>query len=176
MARVVDLNNTPGVLTSANLTTANLNDVLRADNSKRHESAQLGVLLDGVLIILINIIREVVDGDSVVLNILHDQLLRLGQLGGSKGVGTANDGDDVDTGSKALHKFDVEFSETVAGGSNEVEHGMYTVVPESRVTLDSGLLSQNIVVLSLEVANNFREAAQSVRNDDGGTKSDVCRT
>ena len=170
MARVVNLNNTPGVLTSANLATANLNDVLRADNSKRHEAAQLGVLLDGVLVILINVIREVVDGDSVVLNIFHDQLLRLGQLGRSKGVGTANDGNNVDTGSKALHKFDVEFSETVAGGSNEVEHGMYTVVPESRVTLDSRLLSQNIVVLSLEVANNFREADRRIRNNGQITK------
>jgi hypothetical protein len=33
-----------------------------------------------------------------------------------------------------------------------------TIVPEAGVTLDTRLLSQNIIVLPLEVANNLREA------------------
>lgn len=47
----------------------------------------------------------------------------------------------------------------MAGGGNEVEHHMDTVVPESRVTLDTRLLGQNVVVLSLEVADNLCEAS-----------------
>jgi hypothetical protein len=35
---------------------------------------------------------------------------------------------------------------------------MHTVIPEARVTLDTRLLSQNVIVLTLEVANNFLEA------------------
>lgn len=46
----------------------------------------------------------------------------------------------------------------VAGGCDEVKQNVNTVVAESRVTLDTGLLSKNIVVLALEVADNFAEA------------------
>lgn len=46
----------------------------------------------------------------------------------------------------------------MSGRSDEVKHGVHTVVSEAGVTLDTGLLGQNVVVLSLEVANNFGEA------------------
>lgn len=42
---------------------------------------------------------------------------------------------------------------------NEVEHSVNTVVPESGVTLDTRLHGQNIIILSLEVADDLREAA-----------------
>lgn len=41
---------------------------------------------------------------------------------------------------------------------DEVEHGVNAVVPEARVTLDTGLLGENVVVLPLEVADNLGEA------------------
>ena len=43
----------------------------------------------------------------------------------------------------------------MTGRSDEVKHGVNTVVPEARVTLDTGLLGENIIVLSLEVADNL---------------------
>lgn len=43
----------------------------------------------------------------------------------------------------------------MAGRGDEVKHGVDTVVPEARVTLDTRLFGQNIIVLSLEVANDF---------------------
>ena len=43
----------------------------------------------------------------------------------------------------------------LTGGLNEVEQDVDAVVPESRVTLDSALLGQNVVVLSLEVTRDF---------------------
>ena len=113
VARVVDLDNTPGVLASSDLATTDLNDVLRANNGERHEPTEFGVLLDSVLVVLLDIVREVVNGDSVVLNILHDQLLGLGQLTRRQGISATNHGDDVDAGRKALHQLDVEFAETV---------------------------------------------------------------
>lgn len=72
VARVVNLDNTPGVLTGAHLAATNLDSLLGADNGKRHEASQFGVLLDRILVILLNIVREVVDGDAVVLDVLHD--------------------------------------------------------------------------------------------------------
>ena len=46
----------------------------------------------------------------------------------------------------------------MAGGSDEVEQSMDTIVTEAGVTLDTRLLCENVVVLSLEIANNFTEA------------------
>ena len=47
----------------------------------------------------------------------------------------------------------------MAGRRDKVEESVNAVVPESRVTLDTRLLSQDIVILALEVANNLGEAA-----------------
>lgn len=111
MARVVDLDNTPRVLASANLATTDLNNVLRTDNGKRHQSTKLSVLLHGVFVILINIVRKVVHGNSVVLDILHDELLGFGKLSGCERIGTADDGNNVDTWCETLHQLDIELSE-----------------------------------------------------------------
>lgn len=46
----------------------------------------------------------------------------------------------------------------MAGGCDEVQESMDTVVTESWVTLDSRLLGQNVIILALEVSNDFREA------------------
>ena len=46
----------------------------------------------------------------------------------------------------------------MTSGRDEVEEGMHPVVAEARVTLDTRLLSKNVVVLTLEVANDLLEA------------------
>lgn len=43
-------------------------------------------------------------------------------------------------------------------GRDEIEQGMYPVVAEAWVTLDSRLLGQNVVVLAFEVVHDFLEA------------------
>jgi hypothetical protein len=176
---VIDLNNTPWVLARANLAASDLNDVLGTNNGEWHESSQLSVLLDGILIVLLDVVGEVVDGDAVVLDILHNKLLGLGELGGSQGVGATDDGDNVDTRGEALHQLDVEFSQTkrhmsaistvvvekgnepVTSRCDKVKEGVDTVVPEAGVTLDTGLLSKNIIVLSLKVALDLGEAERA---------------
>lgn len=112
VARVVDLHNTPWVLAGPNCAATDLNSILRPDDSKWHEAAKLGVLLDSVLVVLFDIVREVVDRDTVVLDVLHDQLLRLGQLTGGQGVCATDDGDDVDARRQALHQLDIQLAET----------------------------------------------------------------
>lgn len=48
---------------------------------------------------------------------------------------------------------------------NEVQHGVYSIVPESGVSLDTRLLGQDVVILSLEIPNNLRKAAsRSISN------------
>lgn len=58
----------------------------------------------------------------------------------------------------------------MASGCDEVEHGVDTVVPEARVTLDTRLLCENVVILPLEEANNFRETG--LYNISGATLTD----
>lgn len=113
VTRVINLDNTPRILASSNLAATNLDDVFGANDSKRHETSELGILLHGILVILLDVVGEIVHGNSVVLDVLHDQFLRLGQLARRKGVGSANNRDDVDTGSKSLHQFNIEFTETI---------------------------------------------------------------
>lgn len=72
MARVVNLHNAPWVLAGAHLATTNLNSVLGTNNGEGHQTPELSVFLDRVLVVLFNIVREVVDGDAVVLDILHN--------------------------------------------------------------------------------------------------------
>lgn len=75
VARVVNLHNTPWILTGPNCAATDLNSILRSDDSEWHKTSKLGVLLNRVLVVLFDIIREVVDRDAVVLDVLHDQLL-----------------------------------------------------------------------------------------------------
>jgi hypothetical protein len=48
-----------------------------------------------------------------------------------------------------------EVSIPMAGGCDKVQQYMYTVVTESRVTLNTRFLCENAVVLSLEVADDL---------------------
>lgn len=114
VARVVDLNETPWVLPGTDLLAVDLNDILASDDGEGHEAAELGVLLDGVLVVLLNVVGEVVDGDAVVLNVLHDELFRLGELCGGEGIGLADDGDKIAHGREALHELNVEFPEAIS--------------------------------------------------------------
>lgn len=112
MARVIDLHNAPRVLTGADLATTDLNRLLGSDNSEWHEPPKLGVLLDRILVVLLDIVWEVVNGNTVVLDVLHNQLLRLGKLTGGQGIGATDDGDNVDARRQALHQLDVQLAET----------------------------------------------------------------
>jgi hypothetical protein len=47
----------------------------------------------------------------------------------------------------------------MAGRRDKVEKGMHSVVSESGVTLDTRFLGQDVIVLSLKVANNLGKAA-----------------
>lgn len=50
----------------------------------------------------------------------------------------------------------------MAGGGDKVEHGVDSIIPEAGVTLDARLLGQDVIVLPLEVADNFRKAARYI--------------
>ena len=49
----------------------------------------------------------------------------------------------------------------MAGGCDEVEECVYAVISEAGVTLDARLFCEDVVVLTLEVSHNFREAGHS---------------
>ena len=55
----------------------------------------------------------------------------------------------------------------MASGWDEVKQSVHSVVPEPGITLDTRLLSQNVVVLALEVANDFLEPESEIRTRSG---------
>ena len=154
---VVDLDDAPRIDACTDELAVNFNLVLGTDNGKRHEGTELAVIGDGVFVVLLDVVREVVNRNIVVLDILHDALLEALQLLGCQRVGLANDGDDVDTWREATHEFNIDLAQGMAGRRDEVEKGVDTVVAEARVTLDAALLSKDMVVFALEVAENFLE-------------------
>ena len=50
---------------------------------------------------------------------------------------------------------------------DEVEQGVYAVVTEPGVTLDAGLLREDVVVLPFEVAHDFLETARPAVSTSG---------
>ncbi len=47
----------------------------------------------------------------------------------------------------------------MAGGSDEVEERMHSIVPETRISLDPGLFRKNVVVLTFEISNNLAKGS-----------------
>ena len=50
----------------------------------------------------------------------------------------------------------------MARGCNEVEKDVDSIVAETWVTLDTGLLCENIIVLSFKEANNLAKASSQL--------------
>ena len=65
--------------------------------------------------------RELVDGDSVGLKLVHDLGLELLELGLVDGVGLGDDRDDIHFLIQFLHADEVNTLEAVTVGSDEVE-------------------------------------------------------
>lgn len=112
---VIDLNDTPWIDSSPNGLAIKFDLLLRTHDSKRKKSTKLAVVLNRLFIVLLHIIGEVVHGDVIVLDILHDlhpnlniqrmvswvcahPLLETTQLAWSQRISFANNGDDVYAG------------------------------------------------------------------------------
>ena len=118
---VVNLDDTPGVFACSDGLAID-NDVLFGSNDgERHKTAKLGVVGNRLFVVLLDVVREVVDRDAVVFNVLPDSLLELLSLAESHRVGLADDGDDVDTWRETTHELDVDLAQRVTGRSDEVE-------------------------------------------------------
>lgn len=48
----------------------------------------------------------------------------------------------------------------VPSGRDEIEECVDSIVTEARVTLNSRFFGKNVIVLSLEISNNFLEASE----------------
>ena len=157
---------------------------------------ELAVVLNSLFIIFFDVVREVVDGNVVIINVFHDlllsdiiyervssaidirsyPLLETAKLSWGQRVSLANDRDDIDARRKSPHQLNIHLTKAafsneqgwhkealfgysrVTSGWDEIEKDMNTVVPEPRITLDTGLLGENIIVLTLEVSDDFLEA------------------
>ena len=88
-------------------------------------NAKLAVVLDSLLVVLLDVVREVVYRDIIILDVLHNlehpheyafpgagsqstyTLLESTELARRKGVGLTNDRDNVHAGREATHQLDI---------------------------------------------------------------------
>jgi hypothetical protein len=61
----------------------------------------------------------------------------------------------------------------VSSRCDEVKENVDTIVPKTGVTLDTGFFGENVIILSLEIANNLGEAASISRCDSRKTAVNV---
>jgi hypothetical protein len=70
--RVINFNHAPRIDTSSDGLSVNLDFLFGPNNGERKKRAQLHIVLDGIFIIFLDVVGEVVDGDVIVFNVLHD--------------------------------------------------------------------------------------------------------
>ncbi|KUI52641.1 hypothetical protein VP1G_10488 [Cytospora mali] len=145
---VLDLSNTPRVLTSLhNAAVAGLDVLLGSDDSERHSSHQATRVLSGSLVVLLD------RGLSVLLTRASDwvttyALLELCKVSRAESISLGDDRYQVDARAEALHDLDVERLEGVAGWANEVQASVNTQVD---LVISAGLLLLQHVGLVLVV-------------------------
>lgn len=61
----------------------------------------------------------------------------------------------------------------MASWSDKVEESVDSIVTEARITLDTGLFSENIIVLALDVTSNFAEPRKLVNMGNQPSVHDV---
>lgn len=117
---ILDFSDAPGVLTALDNTAVGGLDVfLGTDDGERHGSHKGASVLSSGFVILFD--RGLVDFDTLSFNHAADAVFEAGEVGRRESVGFGDDGDEVDAGAEALHDFDVEGFEGMAGGADEVE-------------------------------------------------------
>jgi len=111
-----------------------------------------------------------------VVDVLHDLLsvkllwqsypfLEISQFGWGKGIGLSNDWNNIHSGGQSSHELNIHLSQTdisfghesehgslrVPGRLNKIEQSVDSIIPESGVSLDPRLFSQDIIILSFKV-------------------------
>lgn len=165
MVLVLDLGNTPRVLSSLDDTAiAGLDVLLGSDDSERHGGHQAAGMLSGGLVVLLN--RWLVDLDALGLNDSSDliegsalgntcfdvratyALLERGQVSRAESISLGNHWNQVDARAESLHNLDVERLQGVTGGADEVQASVDTEVD---LVISAGLLLLQHVGLVLVV-------------------------
>ena len=187
---VLDFRNTPSILaTLDDPVVVGLDVLLGSNHGVRHGRHQAACVVGGMLVILFN--RWGVDLDSLgfdnSLDLLTNglvcchhtliqqkkkmpySLLVSDQVGGAKGIGLGDDGDEVNARTQPLHNFNIERLQGVSGGSDEVQASVNAHVNLVRTT---GLLFLQHVRLML-VVEEFddglpRVAVVDVVSETGG--------
>lgn len=172
---VVDLNGTPWVATTTDLTAVGGGDFrVRTNNGERNLGHDFLVFSDGLFVVKL-VAGALEDLDRVVLDIGEDlyniishwesiiligwelgvsySLLEQSNLLIGEGVCLGNDRDQVNLGVQSAHDLNVQRLQGVTGGLDEVDTGVNTVVNDVG-TIDLVLGLQISVVSLLNVLNN----------------------
>lgn len=171
---VLNVDNTPSVLTATDLLSVDNDRLLRADNGEGNEAlclvntvsrwhAMINIHLDlaveGTLLVikLLVVVREHLE--VVERELLLDALLELLALLRGQGIGLGNDGHDIDHVRKLLQDDNINGLEGVTGGLDEEKARVDAGILDVSLSLRGEFLPQVRRVLILDVLDNGVPAA-----------------
>lgn len=124
---VLNLSYTPRVLSALDsAAVVRLDILLRANDGERHGGDEAAGVVKSCLVIILK--RGLVDLDALGVNDGAHSRLELGQVSGAQGVCLGNHGNQVDARAEPLHDLNVEWLQSVSGGSDEVQASVDTEI------------------------------------------------
>lgn len=149
---ILDVDDTPSVLSAANLLAVDNDRLLGSDDSEGDEALDLavqGALLLVKLVVVVGVHLEVVESELLLNALLEGQALLRGQ-----GVSLGDDGNDVDDIRKLLQDDNVDRLQGVARGVDEEEAAVDTSILDVALSLCRELLAQVRGVLILDILDD----------------------
>eukprot|EP01137_Pigoraptor_chileana_P014892 Opistho-2@5115 len=114
---IFNLNNAPRVLSHAHTLSSHLDLLPGSNDGKGNKRIQLCVEIRNLIIVL----WKAVDRNVIVLNLLQDALLVVGEIRRGDAIGLCNDGNDIDLVCERAHGNKIKRLERVAGGCNKIQ-------------------------------------------------------
>ena len=154
MIFILYLHHTPGILPGSHILVSNFDKVVAANNCKWKMTVVVSIGFCYCFILQ----WELVDGDSIGLQLVHDLCLELGELCLVDRVSLGDDWDDVDLLVQLLHTDQIYRLETMAIRGDKIEADMDPgVMVGVQVPLDLQLLLQVGLELEVSVIHNGLE-------------------
>lgn len=154
---ILDVDDTPSVLASANGLALDDHVALRTDNGEWNNTPY--TFVEGCLLLIVVFMVNRIEADVVILKVLLDSRLeRITFLQGER-VGLGNDWHNVDDLAQFFHDNDVNRAELVTGRVEEEQAAVNARVLDVAITHGSKLLAEVCAVLVLDILDDCIPAA-----------------
>ena len=157
----MNVNDSPRINPSSSLPTIDFHLTCTADDGIRNAFSQLFVLFLELLIFVTVTLRDLEDGDSIVIQVLENLLLVGNHLWLSQSICLRYNWNDVDFFTQSLHEEDVQLRETSTERRDEVQAAVDSVV-DNVLSVESRFILEVLLELILNVMLNCLKTVLSI--------------